>query len=137
MSHPNAKLLWFTGAGFLFLWVDLALGHIGGGMKHPVMWLPVLYLPWVVLITLVTARTSTPFTQRVFMLTCRGAVVMGMLGAVFHGIEIFGEMHGSIQWEVLTRLLRYPPLLAPLAVSGLGMLGLWVNVHEPMKGGRE
>ena len=131
MRHPDGKLILFAAAGFMFLWLDIAFGHVSAGLKHPGMWLPLLFLPCAVVVSALTALRTTPVRQRLFRIACQGALVIGILGFAFHLARLLNDLRGVIQWNVLMRLVRYPPLLAPLAVSGLGMLGLLVRHPEP------
>lgn len=127
MRHPDSKLVLFTGAGFLFLWLDVSLGHVGAGLKHPGMWLPLVFLPCAAVSAMLTACQATRTRRRLFSVLCSGAILIGFLGFAFHAARLVRDLKGVIQWEVLSRLMRYPPLFAPLAVSGLGMLGLFVS----------
>ena len=136
-KHSHSKLVLFTGAGFLFLWLDLSLGHVGAGLKHPGMWLPLIFLPCAVVVSLLTARCATPVHQRLFRIVCQAAIVIGLLGFGFHLARLAKELKGAIQWEVLQRFMRYPPLFAPLAVSGLGILGLLVQCSHDSHADRE
>lgn len=124
----DQKLVLFTGGGFLCLWLDLFLGHASSGMTHPGMWVPLIYLPCAVILSVLSGLHSTESGKRLFCLVCKGAIVIGLVGFCFHSIRLWHDVSKSaMQWEVVFRLLRYPPLLAPLAVSGLGVLGVLVT----------
>lgn len=127
MKPLCGKVVLFTGVGFLFLGFDVALGHLSAGLKHPGMWVPLIFLPGAFAVSLFAATRATPLHQRLFRLVCRAALVIGILGVGFHLGRLLHDLRGTIQWGALMRLVRYPPLLAPLAVSGLGVLGLLVN----------
>ena len=131
VKHTDGKIILFTGGGFLFLWFDIALGHVSAGLKHPGMWVPLLFLPCAVVVSILTALLATPVHRRLFRMVCQGALVIGLLGFGFHLGRLLKDLRGVIQWGVLIRLVRYPPLVAPLAVSGLGMLGLLVQPPAP------
>lgn len=119
------------------MWLDLSIGHVSAGMKHPAMWLPVLFLPYVILLSALLAQEATPARERRFQGACRVAILLGLLGFSFHLVRLCRDLRGAVQWEVLQRLMRYPPLFAPLAVSGLGMLGRLVpdQHQQPPAGG--
>ena len=124
MNFPHRALILYTGAGFGFLWLDISLGHVGGGLKHAAMWLPLIFLPVATVTSVLAVLRSTKFRLRLFHGCCYGAVVLGAVGFGFHLTRFLGDLKGVVQWGALIRFMRYPPLFAPLAVSGLGMFGL-------------
>lgn len=122
------RVIGLIAAGFLFLWGDIALGHFSDtGPKHPAMWVPLLFLPCAALIATRAAMHTLPAEQRLFWVVCQLAVLIGIAGFAFHLVRFVRELKGVIQWGVLVRLMRYPPLFAPLAVSGLGVLGVLIS----------
>lgn len=127
MKHHSSHLLLFTGFGFLFLWFDIFLGHAGAKLHHFWMWPPLIFLPCACAVSMLYAFRATRLVQIIFRLVCLTAIITGILGFSFHSLKLMREIEGIIQWEVLLRLLRYPPVLAPFAVSGLGILGLLIN----------
>lgn len=127
LRNHESRVVWFTSAGFLFLWLDLSLGHVSAGLKHVGMWLPLLFLPCAAAVSALTAVRPTAVTRRLFRLACYGAIAIGLLGFGFHLARFWKELKGTVQWEVLMRLMRYPPLFAPLAVAGVGILGWLVG----------
>lgn len=133
--RQDRRLCLFTGLGFLLVWLDISLGHVSAGLEHPGMWAPLIFLPCAATVSMLTAIRAGESLSRVFRVICRAAVLIGILGFFFHFARLLKELKGAVQWEVVMRLMRYPPLLAPLAVSGLGVLGLLVNYPE--KGNRK
>lgn len=131
MAHTKQKLLLAISAGFALLWADIALGHVSAGLKHPAMWLPLLLLAPAAVVCGLTAVQATPARQRLLSLVCYLAVLMGGLGVVFHLLRFLRDLRGAIQWEVVLRLMRYPPLFAPLGVTGLGIFGLLARDVPP------
>ena len=129
LRPSDRRIVLFTGVGFLFLWVDLAVGHGSAGLKHPGMWLPLLLLPFATVVSSFAAFRAVPFLHRLFRFVCYGAVLLGLIGFGFHTNRLVHEVKGLVQWGVLMRFMRYPPLLAPLAISGLGILGLLVDLE--------
>ena len=127
MAKTSGGLFFFIAAAFLFLWIDLFLGHTSQGLHHPAMWLPLVFLPCAIVISLIRTITDSVFLRRLFQLFSLGAFIVGLLGFGFHFARLWRDLNGPIQWDVLIRLMRYPPLLAPLAVSGVGILGLLIN----------
>ena len=131
MKHEHYQLVLFTGFGFLFLWLDIFIGHVGSGLHNIFMWIPLVMLPVVMVISVMTAFRATKFNLKFFYFIYYLVILVGMAGFYFHLLRLMGDLKGQIQWEVLIRLMRYPPLLAPLSVSGLGILGLLVNRQKP------
>ena len=130
MSRFRAQAARFAAIGFLALWADLSLGHLAGGFKHPGMWIPLITLPIAAAVCEWTARSPAAASHRALRLTSYTAILIGILGSTFHLLRLVSDLRGTIQFDVLLRLMRYPPLLAPLAVSGLGILGLLVGSKE-------
>ena len=106
VRHPDGKIVVFTAGGFLFLWLDVALGHVSAGLRHPGMWVPLFFLPCAVAVSVLTAFLATPLHQRLFRLTCQGALLIGLLGFVFHLARFLHDLRGVIQWDLLMRLVR-------------------------------
>ena len=131
MKHEHYQLVLFGGFGFLFLWLDILIGHVGSGLRNIFMWIPLVTLPVAMVISVMTAFRATKFNRKIFYVVYYLVIFVGMAGFCFHLLRFVGDLHGQIQWEVLVRLMRYPPLLAPLSVSGLGVLGLLVNRQKP------
>ena len=136
MTHPNGRVIQFTAIGFVVLWFDVTLGHLSAERRHPGMWVPMLFLPCAALSAVLTASFATPMHQRLFRLVCHAALFIGLLGFAFHLSKLLKDLTGAIQWTVLVRLMRYPPLLAPLSVSGLGILGLIAQPSWPREENR-
>ena len=130
MGRQQSRLILFTGLGFLGIGIDVYLGHMASGADRPFMWIPLFFLPCAVVISLAAGLRPTKFLRGFFCLICLLAIMIGLSGFSFHSLRLWQNFHGIIQWQVLTRLMFYPPLLAPLAISGLGILGLLIE-HPP------
>ena len=129
MKNSDLPYLWFWVGGVIFIWIDALLGHLGGGNLHNIfMWLPLLGLPLAAVSGVSVGLRGVGKVNRLFL---QGSswllIITGFLGCYFHGAEIFSKFAGSIQWEVIARMIRYPPILAPLGVSGLGVFGLLLH----------
>src|SRR5262245_18653480 len=117
------RLVWFTAFSFLFIWADILLGLISAGLGHPAMWTPLILLPVISLSAFIYSFNMCALTNKIFKIFCIVAIVLGGLGVYFHFLHLAKDLNGSIQWEIVARLVRYPPLLAPLTISGIGVLG--------------
>ena len=120
----TSRLMRFTAAAWLLLWLDLSLGHVSAGFPHPAMWLPFLLLPVTAGVAWAAACRPSAWWTRLVRVTSYGAILLGLLGFLFHLLRLVHDVKGAISWQVLVRLVRYPPLLAPLAITGVGLLGL-------------
>ena len=127
MKHEQCQLVLFTGGGYLLIWLDILIGHVGGEMRNLFMWVPVVILPVAAVMAILTSFHATPLTRTIFYTICWIVILTGISGFCFHLLRLTTDLKGQIQWEVLVRLMRYPPLLAPLSLCGLGILGVLVN----------
>ena len=123
-------MLW-VGASFLFLWIDICIGHLNGEHLKTVMLIPIIFLPCVVLSALAAAFWPNSLSLKFLRVTCLLACGVGGLGFYFHWMRIQSSLSGSMTISIFVRLIRYPPLLAPLAISGLGILGLMIVRKRP------
>lgn len=132
MKRDERNLMLLTAGAFVFLWLDALLGHAGGGFSNFFMWLPAVVLPCAAVLAIMTVSRGSGPCARYFSLICFLVIITGILGFCFHLSKLLGNLSGPMTWAALLRLTRYPPLLAPLAVSGAGILGLLVNrlCHE-------
>lgn len=127
MNYKNSRLILFPGIGFLLIWGDVFIGHFGGELRHWQMWLPLVFLPCAFVGSLLYAFRRTRLNQIIFSCICLIAIVMGILGFSFHLLKLLEVTTGVIQWKFFIRLMRNPPLLAPLAISGMGILGVLID----------
>lgn len=130
MKHKRFDLMLFTVFGFLFLWLDVLIGHASAKFQNPFMWLPVVVLPVSCLLALLTAFRCTDRFIKIVNMLCALVILIGLIGFGFHLHQLMEDFHGTMQWEIMVRLMRYPPLMAPIAISGLGVLGLLANREQ-------
>lgn len=117
----------FIACGFLFLWGDLAVAHLSANLRHPIMWLPLLFLPLAALVLLqLHFRNSPDSSPRYLKSVSIGATLLGLLGFFMHVLAFVRNLEGALQWEIIAQFMRYPPLFAPLSISGLGFLGMLI-----------
>ena len=126
----SQKIIFFTAFGFLFLWVDVCFGHFGSQLMKPAMWVPLVFLPLVFIAAFGAGFSRAPWVKLLFVIFCRTAMGVGITGLAFHGLRIFHDLKNAAEWWMVLNLLRNPPLLAPLAVSGVGLLGIWGSEWE-------
>ncbi len=125
MTASFRPFFWFWIGSIIFIWIDIFIGHLGGHLQNALMWIPLLVLPLAALSGTVIVAQGSQKLNGVFLKWSSWLLILtGLLGGYLHGYAVFEELHGSIQWEILVRMIRYPPVLAPLGVTGLGILGL-------------
>lgn len=121
-----------------WLLVAIALGFFGLGadtffehfitMRHQAQWIPIIFGPIAGVTALATAWRPHGLLWRLFFTTSWLAVLVGLAGIYYHGASALaqlGDAPGSNGWEALLLQLRVaPPVGAPLAFTGLGVLGL-------------
>jgi len=131
VKHNEHPLILFTAFGFFFLWIDVCLGHLGADHFELYMLIPLVFLPCAMVMAIGAAFWATPLNQNLYRYVCMLAVIVGIFGCFFHLLQFQQQLVGPIQWEVFVRKMRYPPLIAPFAISGIGILGLIINYKKP------
>jgi len=80
---------------------------------------------------LVTARRFEGMTLRFFSVVSWISIAIGGLGLYYHAVAAtrrFGSLQDLVGWGKVLAVLRYaPPLGAPAAFIGMGVLGLLVH----------
>ena len=128
MKDSLRPFLWFLIASIIFIWIDILTGHLGGKLHNVLMWVPLLVLPAAALSALAIIVQGSQKKNQMFLKWASWLLILtGLLGSYLHGSAVFGKLQGSIQWEVLAQMIRYPPVLAPLSITGLGIFGLLLH----------
>jgi hypothetical protein len=109
-----------TGLGFLVVGAQVTLFHYRGNFRNKAMWLPVISAPLLGLILLyhwvaTPAWLVTPLRWFHWI-----ELVGGLIGFGFHARGISQRMGGF----KLNNVLTGPPILLPLLLSFLSILGL-------------
>ncbi len=114
------------GPGILAIGVDAWIAHlVGKPLSHPAQYVPIAYAPIATLLVLAVAVPK--LSEAVFTWTMRAmgalGVLIGIAGTWFHLRWLLGQLEGPITQEALEELLPVaPPLFAPAAFAGLGLL---------------
>jgi hypothetical protein len=125
MQTSYLPFLGFWIAGIIFLWMDVLIGHLGGKLHNHLMWIPLVVLPLAALSGAVLMVQGPQKGNPFFLKWLSWILILtGLAGSSLHGSAVFGKLQGAIEWGVLVRMIRYPPVLAPLGITGLGILGL-------------
>ena len=128
MKPSGRNLIVLSGVGFLLLWVEACAAHIGGGLYRVWMWLPVIFLPVAAFASGLTISSPQKF-KRYFKMICFLAVVLGFAGFLFHGDSFLDQLHKASEIKEILSFFSFPPVLAPLAISLMGVLG-WMGTQE-------
>jgi hypothetical protein len=125
-------LLAFLGLGFWGLTVDVFLEHYFTihSMRQP-QWIPIVFGPLAGVMTLLAAWRFEAMTLRLFGLAAWISISIGGLGLYYHGVAVARFLESPLELldvQVLFAVLPHtPPLGAPMAFVGMGVLGLLVH----------
>ncbi len=122
-------LLGFLGLGFWGLAADVFLEHYFTiHSMRPPQWIPVVFGPLAGVIALVTAWRFDALTLRLFGLAAWLSIATGGLGLYYHGTAVtrnLDSLRDLLNSQTLFAVLPHaPPLGAPMAFVGMGVLGL-------------
>jgi hypothetical protein len=122
----NQVLLLLISLFFLGLMIDLRGEHIDVVTKHWTAWIPIYYSGIMVFSGVITLVQWKPTTLRIFYWFSTVGIVVGVMGFWFHNSgHIFENMIYVFQaWYKPLDHMDDAPVLAPLAISGLGLLGM-------------
>jgi hypothetical protein len=122
---PERCVEWFAASNLAFLGVDIAVAHAENGFARRAEWAPIWFsaVAAVLLLPMVLGRGG-PFWRAVEAAVGAGAVLVGVLGMVFH-LE-----SGFFQRSTLHDLVYSAPFVAPLAYVGVGLLLLLLRTER-------
>jgi hypothetical protein len=127
--EKNRLLLLFAGVNLAFTGVDVALAHAINSFIPLYEWIPILYAPCGAISCLIVAMQERPgsISALVHIALMLLGVTVGVLGTAFHGMAVLNPGgHLSWSWVVFGS-----PILAPLAFSGISLIGLYGITREP------
>jgi hypothetical protein len=121
--------------GILLLLVEIRFEHSTVMGEKWQSWIPVIYLSALVILTPLAMAFLRSFGQILLVVLFSGLIIVGTLGFFFHGK---GKPVQQV-WHVIATDLEQPghvkvsddeettpPILAPLALAGLGTIGVLV-----------
>ncbi len=125
-------LLVALGLGFGGLTVDVFLEHYFAIRSiRAQQWIPIIFGPLAAATALVTAWRFAGVMLRLFAVASWVSIGVGLVGLYFHGhavtrtVDTFSEL---LDWQTLLGILPHaPPLGAPTAFVGMGVLGLLIH----------
>jgi hypothetical protein len=126
-------MLLLAAVNLMFLGLDTYLAHVLNGTIRAREWIPILFGPIAGLILLIAgliALRRRPLASTLVTLTFLSSILIGILGAYFHIVR--GSLPAAPAGQRITvgLLIWAPPILAPFAFAGVGVLGLsaaWVE----------
>jgi hypothetical protein len=118
---PIAKLLFLTSAfGFVLLGIQVTLFHYRGNFRSLTMWIPVLSAPTLAGLLLLFALWPAYWLRVLLFWFLCIEVLGGLFGFTRHLHGITQRMGGL----KLNNVLTGPPIMLPLLLSFLSLLGL-------------
>lgn len=126
--EKNRLLMLFVGINLMFTGIDVALAHSINQFIPVYEWIPVYYFPFGALSCIYIAFQNKPgkwssLLQITLMLI---GVLVGIIGTAFHANAVLNP-GGHLTWSWI---VFGSPILAPLAFSGISLLGLYAITEE-------
>ncbi|MGB9591262.1 MAG: hypothetical protein ACPL1K_01955 [Candidatus Kryptoniota bacterium] len=126
--EKNRLLMLLVGVNFVFTGFDVALAHAVNNFIPAYEWIPIIYAPLGAASSFLLALKAIPnkpltFAHIILMVL---GVAVGVLGTAFHANQALNPL-GQLTWIWLTFA---SPILAPLAFSGISLVGLYAVVEE-------
>ncbi len=126
--EKNRLLLIFVGLNLFVTGIDVALAHSINSFVPVYEWIPIYYFPIGAMSCFIIAFQTTP--KKIFALIhitlMSIGLMVGFLGTAFHMNAVLNPL-GHLSWAWL---VFGSPILAPLAFSGISLLGLYAITEE-------
>ncbi|UFJ40935.1 hypothetical protein LOK74_23605 [Brevibacillus humidisoli] len=114
-------IILFTGLAFAMIFVQVTMFHSRQNFRHWSMWLPVLGTPVVAVTAIVYGFFRAEWIEWTFSVLLWITLAEGLFGAYKHTAGV-GERVGG--YGETQNFLVGPPIVLPLMVSALSVLGL-------------
>ena len=124
---PARCIEWFVVGNLGFLGVEILIAHQENTFREHAEWIPVAFSAAAPLLLVPGALRLGPqrFTRAIDLMVGGAAIVVGVLGMVFHlSSRFFDEL-------TLRSLVYSAPFVAPLAYVGVGLLLLLMRLEAP------
>ncbi len=129
--EKNRLLLLFVGINLMFTGIDVVLAHSINQYIPVYEWIPIFYFPFGALSCIILAFQLKPKKPmaliHIFLMTI--GIIVGVLGTAFHANAVLNPA-GYLTWAWV---VFGSPILAPLAFSGISLLGLYAVTEEVEK----
>ncbi len=124
----NRLLLLFVGINLMFTGLDVALAHSINDYVPVYEWIPIVFFPFGALICITIAFQSKPKKSLalIHILIMIIGIFVGIIGTSFHANAVLNPA-GYLTWSWI---VFGSPILAPLAFSGISLLGLYAITEE-------
>jgi len=126
--EKNRLLMMFVGINLMFTGIDVVLAHSINDYIPVYEWIPIFFFPFGAISCLVIAFQSKPkkWTAILHIVLMLTGFLVGVLGTAFHANAVLNPAgHLTWSWVVFGS-----PILAPLAFSGISLLGLYAITEE-------
>jgi hypothetical protein len=126
--EKNRLLLIFVGINLFFTGIDVALAHSINSFIPVYEWIPIYFFPLGALSCFVISFQSNPqkIPALIHIALMVVGILVGVIGMAFHMNAVLNPL-GHLSWAWL---VFGSPILAPLAFSGISLLGLYAITEE-------
>lgn len=113
-------LLLFTALAFLLIFIQVLLFHYRQNFRHWAMWIPVLATPVLGVFLIIMALGNTSGVRPLVVVLLVAGVLGGLIGFYYH----FRGVGTRVDGYRLQNFLVGPPVILPLMVTTISLLGL-------------
>jgi hypothetical protein len=126
--EKNRMLMLFVGINLLFTGVDVILAHSINEFIPVYEWIPIFYAPLGAISCFVISVKPNPgkWLALTHILLMVAGILVGVIGTAFHANAVLNPS-GYLTWSWV---VFGSPILAPLAFSGISLLGLYAITEE-------
>jgi hypothetical protein len=126
--EKNRLLMLFVGVNLLFTGIDVVLAHSINSYIPVYEWIPIIYFPLGSISCFMIALKFRPqkWQALIHIILMIIGVSVGIIGTAFHANAVLNPA-GYLTWSWV---VFGSPILAPLAFSGISLLGLYAVTEE-------
>ena len=126
--EKNRLLLIFVGINLFFTGIDVALAHSINSFIPIYEWIPIYFFPLGAMSCFIISFQPNPkkVSALIHIALMVGGILVGIIGMAFHMNAVLNPL-GHLSWAWL---VFGSPILAPLAFSGISLLGLYGITEE-------
>jgi hypothetical protein len=126
--EKNRLLLIFVGINLFFTGIDVALAHSINSFVPVYEWIPIYFFPLGAMSCFIISFQTNPkmWSALIHIALMSIGILVGVIGTAFHMNAVLNPL-GHLSWAWL---VFGSPILAPLAFSGISLLGLYAITEE-------
>jgi len=126
--EKNRLLLIFVGINLFFTGIDVALAHSINSFVPIYEWIPIYFFPLGAMSCFIISFQPNPkkWSVLIHIALMVSGIMVGVIGMAFHMNAVLNPL-GHLSWAWL---VFGSPILAPLAFSGISLLGLYAITEE-------